>query len=180
MRSFAHCSSSARSVAFLGRGEAALRREAELVESGRELRGLLDPGVRIISLLFQLPRLRGHDEQTTFLALRGSAGLESAGAVGIPFHDEPVHRHAVEQPLATGSYRRPSDEGRAEVAAAQVHEIVRAAGLSLSASRTISGIDLRAGAPGSFAASRSISRCLGIAEIRKRDVVELEVGQPAV
>ena len=56
MRSFAHCSSSAENIALLGRGEAALRRQAKLIE-GDEFRRLIDPALDLI-LAFQRSGLR--------------------------------------------------------------------------------------------------------------------------
>ena len=47
IRSFAHCSSSLKHVAFLGRGEAALRREAELVERD-VFRRLVDAALELV------------------------------------------------------------------------------------------------------------------------------------
>src|SRR5690242_21962455 len=55
-------------VALLGRGEAALRRQAELLERG-ELRRLVDAALELV-LALQRAGLGGHDAQHHRLALR--------------------------------------------------------------------------------------------------------------
>src|SRR5829696_9404369 len=74
----------AQQVAQLRIGEAALRRQAELVDRC-ELGRLVDAALELV-LALQLAGLRRHDAQHDLLALREKAQrLEAAGAVGVVF-----------------------------------------------------------------------------------------------
>src|SRR3954469_21522731 len=73
-------------VALLGAGEAALRRQAELVER-REFRRLFDTPLELV-LALELAGLGRHDAQHDLLALREKTQrLEAAGAVGVVLHE---------------------------------------------------------------------------------------------
>ena len=90
-------------VAFLGRGKAALRREAELVERD-ELRRLLDALLDVV-LLLQRSGFRGHEaEHDLLVALRHEAQrLEAAGPLGVVFEEIAVVVHLPNSTSATGS-----------------------------------------------------------------------------
>src|SRR5262245_53895967 len=69
-------------VAFLGAGEAALRREAELLER-RELGGLVDAALELV-LALERAALGCHDAQHDVLVVRQEAQrFEAAGALGV-------------------------------------------------------------------------------------------------
>src|SRR5579875_1876025 len=83
-------------VALLGRGKAALRRQAQLADVG-VLRGLLDAAHDVIPGL-QLTALGRHDPEHHLLALGQVAQrLEPAGPLIVPLAEEPVHVELVEQ-----------------------------------------------------------------------------------
>src|SRR5215470_19145861 len=85
-------------VALLGRGEATLRREAELVDVD-ELGRVLDPPFQVV-LALQLTPLGGDQPEHHPLALRHEPQwLEAARALVIPLAEEPVHGKLVEQCL---------------------------------------------------------------------------------
>ena len=92
--SFAHCSSSRERVALDGRREAALRRQAELLDR-RELRRLVDPPLQLV-LRLELAALRRHEpEHDLLVALRQEAQrLEAARPLVVPLHEEPVDLRA--------------------------------------------------------------------------------------
>ena len=118
-RSFAHCSSSREHVALDRRREAALRREAQLLER-RVPRRLLDAPLQLV-LRLELAALRRHEpEHDLLLALRQEAQrLEAARALVVPLHEEAVDVELVEQRLGdevVAALRRPR---RLEVAAAR-------------------------------------------------------------
>src|SRR5262245_9364261 len=102
-------------VAFLARGEAALRREAELIEIdvlARLLDAPLDP-----VLGFELAGLRRHQPEHYCLALaHAPQRLECAGAVGVVFHEIAVHLDAVEQDVRHRVVAATAHEGRADIA----------------------------------------------------------------
>src|SRR5262245_39675479 len=107
-------------VAFLARGKAALRAEAELIEID-ELARLLDAPLDPV-LGFELSGLRRHQPQHHGLALaHAPQRLEGTGAVGVVFHEIAVHLDAVEQDVRHRVVASAAHEGRAVVAAAQVH-----------------------------------------------------------
>src|SRR5215211_1834984 len=128
-------------VALLRGGKAALRREAELVEMD-VFAGLVNPALDVV-LLLKNARLGGYKAQYDGLALRQEAqGLEASGTVRIPFHEIAIDRHAVEENLRDRLVSAGRDEGRAEIAAAQMHgdrQIVR---LVLERLAHHAGIDL--------------------------------------
>src|SRR6516162_2028434 len=98
MRSFAHCSSSATTLPSSGRGKAALRREAELIESN-ELRRLLDAALDC-AFAFQRAGFAGDEPEHHRLALGHEAqGFEAAGAFGVIFHEIAVHVNCGEEKL---------------------------------------------------------------------------------
>src|SRR4051812_13537339 len=86
-------------IAFLGRSEAALRRQAELVE-GREFAGFVDPPLDFV-LLLERAALRGDQaEDDAFSALRQEAErLEAAGPFGVVFEEIAVDVELAEERL---------------------------------------------------------------------------------
>src|SRR5208282_5658350 len=85
-------------IAFLGRGEAALRRQAELIDID-ELRRLLDAALDLVAA-FQPPGFAGDETEHHGLALGHEAQrLETAGALGVVFHEVAVHVDLIEQQL---------------------------------------------------------------------------------
>ena len=106
-------------VALDGRGEAALRREAELVDVD-ELRGLLDAALEQV-LALELALLGRDEAEHDELARRHEAQrLEAARARVVPLHEEPVDRELVEQRLGDEVVAALGDPRGAEVAAAHV------------------------------------------------------------
>ena len=107
-------------VALDGRGEAALRREAELLER-RVLRGLLDAALQLV-LRLELAALRRHEaEHDLLVALRQEAQrLEAARALVVPLHEEPVHLELVQELFCDEVVAALGRPGGAEVAAAHV------------------------------------------------------------
>ena len=107
-------------IAFLGRGEAALRRKAELIER-RELRRLVDAAQDRVAA-FELSGLRGDEAEHDGLALGQEAQrLEAAGALGVVLHEVAVHLDRVEQDLGDRLVAAARHEGGAEIAAAEMH-----------------------------------------------------------
>src|SRR3984957_1534879 len=108
------------SIPFLGRGEAALRRQAKLLDIG-ELGGFLDaPLDRILG--FQGAGLGRHQaEHHEAILFQALERLETAGAVGVVFHEIAVHLDLVEQDFLLGLVAAGAHEGRFVVAAAQMH-----------------------------------------------------------
>ena len=118
-RSFVGLLLDAERVALDGRGEAALRREAELVDVD-VLRRLLDPALEEV-LGLELARLGRHQAEHDDLALGHEAQrLEAARAGVVPLHEEAVDGELVEQRLGDEVVAALGDPARAEVAAAHV------------------------------------------------------------
>src|SRR3984893_2265305 len=109
-----------KSIPFLSRGEAALRRQAELLDIG-ELGGFLDaPLDRILG--FQGAGLGRHQAEHRAAAfLQTPQRLKTAGAVGVVFHEIAVHLDLVEQHFLFGLVAAGPHKGRFVVAAAQMH-----------------------------------------------------------
>src|ERR1700680_4606016 len=109
-----------KSIPFLGRGEAALRRQTELLEIG-EFGGFLDAPLDGV-LGFQGAGLRRHQaEHHEAIFLQALERFKTAGAVGLIFHEIAVHLDLVEQHFLLGVVAAGAHEGRFIVAAAQVH-----------------------------------------------------------
>ena len=107
-------------VALFGRGEAALRAEAQLVER-RIFGGLLDAAQNVVAPL-QRSGLRGDEAEHDDLALRQEAQrFEAAGPVAVPFKEIAVDVDAVEHQVGDRLVAARGDEGRTEIAAADVH-----------------------------------------------------------
>src|SRR5262249_9292317 len=107
-------------VAFLGRGKAALRRETELIERSKLARFLdaaLDYG-----LVLELAELGRDEAKHDDLAAFGQQAqrLQAAGALGVPFEEISVYREIVEQLVRNLLVAAGADEGRTEVAAAEM------------------------------------------------------------
>src|SRR4029077_8860956 len=98
-------------IAFLGRGEAALRRQAKLFEIG-ELGGFLDAALDGV-LGFQGAGLGGHQAEHRAAAfLQTPQRLKTAGAVGVVFHEIAVHLDLVEQQFLLGLVAAGAHIGR--------------------------------------------------------------------
>src|ERR1700733_14709631 len=107
-------------VAFLGRGEAALRRQAQLVKIG-ELRCLFDAALDGV-LAFEPAGLGRHQaEHGKAALLQALERLEAAGAFRVIFHEIAVHLDAVEQHFLHRVVAARAHEGRFIIAAAQMH-----------------------------------------------------------
>ena len=85
----------------LGGGEAALRREAELVEVD-EPRGLVDAALELV-LAFQRTALRVRSPSTTILPLGRNAGARSRRRVAVVFQEIAVTLISLNRISATGS-----------------------------------------------------------------------------
>src|SRR6202035_1332737 len=108
------------SIPFLGRGEAALRRQAKLLDIG-EFCGFLDAALDGV-LGFQTAGLGRHQAEHRAAAfLQTPQRLETAGAVGVVFHEIAVHLDLVEQHFLLGLVAAGAHVGRFVVAAAQMH-----------------------------------------------------------
>src|ERR1700716_2695718 len=98
-------------VALLGGGEAALRREAELVEVD-EPRGLVDAALELV-VGFERPALRGDEPELDHLALgHETQRREATGAVAVVFHEIGVDVDLVEQDFSHRLVAAGRDEGR--------------------------------------------------------------------
>ena len=107
-------------VAFFRAGEAALRRERELIER-REFRGLVDAAQNRIPR-FKLAGLRRDQPEYDRLAFRQEAQrLEAARALRVVLHEVAVHVDRVEQDFGDRLVAAAGDEIRAEIPAAQMH-----------------------------------------------------------
>src|SRR5262249_41237697 len=109
-------------IAFLGRGEAALRRQGELVE--RDVLGRLVDALPDRVLAFELAALGGDEaDHHDLFALRQKAQrLEPAGALGVVFEEIAVDAlDRAEQVLGDELVAARRDEGRAKIAAAGMH-----------------------------------------------------------
>src|SRR5262249_14191473 len=109
-------------IAFLARGEAALRGEAELVEID-EFRRLVDAALKRV-LLLERAAFGGDEAEHHHLALGHEAQrLEAAGAVAVVFHEVGVDVDLVEQDFGHRLVAAAGHEARLEIAAAQVHRL---------------------------------------------------------
>src|ERR1700683_1961027 len=86
-------------IAFFGRGEAALRRQAQLIER-HVFGGLVDAALDVV-FLFQLAGLRGDEAEHKLLLALGEEAqrLEAARAVGIVFEEITIERGMTEELL---------------------------------------------------------------------------------
>src|SRR5580692_1006380 len=109
-----------KSIPFLGRGEAALRRQAKLLEIG-EFGGFLDAPLDGV-LGFQGAGLGRHQaEHHEAVLFQIAQRLKAAGAVGVVFHEIAMHLDLVEQHFLLGFVAAGAHVGRFVVAAAQMH-----------------------------------------------------------
>src|SRR3984957_7001492 len=107
-------------IAFLGRGEAALRRETKLVEFG-ELGCFRDAALERVFGFERAGLGRDQAEHRKAALLQALERLEPAGAFGVVFHEIAVHLDAVEQHFLHGVVAARAHEGRFIIAAAQMH-----------------------------------------------------------
>src|ERR1700761_466614 len=105
-------------VALFGRGEAALRRQAELVE--RDVLGRLVDAALDDVLAFELAGLGGDQpEYQLFVPFRKKPQrLEAAGALAIVFEEIAVESGMAEQMFGDEFVAARGDEGRTKIAAA--------------------------------------------------------------
>ena len=107
-------------IAFLGRGEAALRRQAKLLE-WNEFRRLLDAAPDVV-LRLQPSAFRSDQAEHNGLVLRHQAQrLEATSALGVVFHEVAVHVDRIEQRFRYRLVAAGSDERRLKIATAQMH-----------------------------------------------------------
>ncbi len=107
-------------IAFLGRGEAALRREAKLLDR-REFRGFFDPSKNSIRDSSS-PVLVVMRPSTAFLPLgRKRSGSKPPSAVIVIFEEIAVDVEIIEKRIGNRLVAARGNEGRAEIAAAQMH-----------------------------------------------------------
>src|SRR5262245_50837056 len=165
-------------IAFLGRGEAALRREAELVERD-ELRRLLDAAFELV-LRLKAAALGGDEAEHHHLAPGHEAQrLEAAGARAVVFHEIGVDGDLVEQDLGHRLVAAGGDEGGLKIAAAQMHRLGHAGGQIGERGGDHTGIDVRQ-LVRIVAAVGDEGAQLGIAQIGEVDLVELEIAAAGV
>src|SRR5258708_17293208 len=101
-------------IALLGGGEAALRREAELVEVDEPCR-LVDASLEVV-LGFERPALRSDEPEHHHLALGHEAQRrEAAGAVAVAFHEISVDVDLVEQDFSDRLIAAGGTESRLEI-----------------------------------------------------------------
>src|SRR5437763_1199539 len=107
-------------VAFLGRGEAALGRKAELLQR-RKLAGLVDAAPDIVFLLERAALRSDESEHHYLVAFRQEAQrLEAAGARAVIFQEIAIIVAAAEQVLRHGLIAARRNPGRPEIAAADM------------------------------------------------------------
>jgi hypothetical protein len=146
-------------VALDGRGEAALRRQAQLLE--RDVAGgLVDAALEVV-LALEDRRLRRDEPEDDLLARRHEAErLEAAGALVVVLEEEAIDLEPAEEGLGdevVAALRRP---GRLEVAAAEVGRDPEA--LRAASERGVDGADvLLVLGSGSPPCSATRARCLG-------------------
>src|SRR6476646_2357359 len=165
-------------ITLLGGGEAALRREAELIEVD-EPRGLVDAALELV-LGFERPALRGDEPEHDHLALGyETQRREAARAVAVVFHEIGVDVDLVEQDLGHRLVAAGRDEGRLKVATAQMHRLGHIGRDIGQRSVDHAGIDV-----GKrfriLAAVGDEGAQLGVAEIGEIDLVELEIAAAGV
>src|SRR5215475_2949935 len=97
-------------IALLGGGEAALRREAKLIDVG-EFSSRFDPALDLV-LGFELPALGGHEPKYRRSPRREEPQrLEAAGARSVVLHEITVHLDAVEQHIGDRVVGAAAHEG---------------------------------------------------------------------
>ncbi len=166
-------------IALLGRGKAALRRQAELLQR-RVFRGCLDPALEIV-LALDLAEFRGHQPEHDLLLPLGQEAqrLEAASALGVVFEEIAVDVEVAQEMLGDELVAALGDEGRAEVAAAGMHRhdhVARAAGERCFGHARVffrQPIGIIAARLGGFA-------LLGVADHRPGGVIELQVAAAGV
>ncbi len=155
-----------------------MRREAELIDID-EFRRLLDAALEFIAA-FERAGFRRHQPEHDLLALRHETQrLETAGTCGVEFHEIAMHADRIEQPLGDRLVAARRHEGRAEIAAAQMHRHDHVGGNVRDGGVDHAGIDEWQGtgivAPGAHLIAQG-----RIAQIGEVDLVELQVTAPRV
>src|SRR5436305_10743360 len=166
----------AQHVALDGGGEAALRRQAELVER-HELGRLLDPALEHVRVL-QFAALGGDQAEHDHLAPRHEAQrLETAGALVVPLTEEPVHVQLAEQGLGDEVVPARGGPGGPEVAPAHVRGDRHAGGLGHE--RVVDLADVaQVQVVGVLAPGGDLGPLYRVVEVGQAGVVELEIGTP--
>src|SRR5262245_58049195 len=107
-------------ITFLGRGKAALRREAQLIERN-ELARFLDTAMDFVPRL-EPPAFRGDQAENDGPVLRQySQWFEASGSRGVVLHEEAVDLDLVEQDFLHGFVATHTHIGGFIIAAAHVH-----------------------------------------------------------
>src|SRR5262249_41679737 len=118
-------------IAFLRRGEAALRRQAELLER-RKFARFVDAAFDVVLLLQRAALGRDETQHHDLVALGQEAQrLESAGALGIVFEEVTVVVHLAQERLRHRLVAALGNPGRAEIAAAHMGGDGHVGGLGL-------------------------------------------------
>src|SRR5262249_5137212 len=161
-------------VALLGRGEAALRRQAELVERC-ELRRLVDAALYLVLLLERAALRRDQAKDDAFPPLRQETErFEPAGAVGIVLKEIAVDVELAEEGLGNRLVAARRDPGRAEIAAADMHGDGEVGGAVRDGAVDGAGVAFRQPAD-VVAAFRGQGALLFRAEISPYGIIELQV-----
>src|SRR3954470_13298256 len=166
-------------IALLGRGEAALRGEAQLIDVDI-LRRLVDAPLDVV-LLFQRTTLRGDEaEHDLLLALGHEAQrLETTGAIGVVFQEIAVDVDLAQQAIRDMVVTALGDKGGAEIAAAGMHGDHHVGGMAGERLVGHAGV-LRGQAVRIVAALPGEFPLLRIADHRPGGVVELQVAAAGV
>src|SRR6516225_1299141 len=168
----------AQQIALLGRGEAALAGNAELVERSI-FRRLLDAALELV-LAFELAALGGHDAEHDELAFRQHAQrFEAAGTRIVVLHEISVHLDLAEQDFLHRFVAAGAHEGRFIIAAAQVHGDGHVGGNITHRRVDEIAVEL-AEAFGIVAARGHLRPVFRIAQHGDEDLVELEVAATGV
>src|SRR5215469_1142522 len=157
-----------------GGGEAALRRQAQLVER-HELRRLIDAALEHVRV-FQLAPLGGHQAEHDHLARRHEAQrLEAAGTVVVVLEEEPVHVQLAEQCLGNEVIPAGRGPGGPEVAPAHVGRDRHLCGLG--GERVVDLPDVaQVQVVGVLTARGDLGPLRRVVQVGQAGVVELQVG----
>src|SRR5262245_8857787 len=166
-------------VAFLGRGETALRREAELIER-RIFARFLDPALDR-TLVLELAGLGGDEPEHHDLVAFGKRAqrLKPAGTLGVPFEEIAIDREIIEQLVCNRLISTAANEGRAEIAAAKVGRNDHIGRLGLQGSVEHLAIEIKLPVRIVAAIVQHLALIL-VAEIREGYVVDLKIAAARV
>src|SRR3954465_6198458 len=165
-------------VALDGRGEAALAREAELLDIDVAA-GLLDAALEVV-LALEVAALGRHQAEDDLLARGHEAQrLEAPRAGVVVLEEEAVDGEVVEQRLGDVVVAALGHPRGLEVAAAQVHGDRHALGAAVERLVDVADVVLVEGLRVAAGVGGEV-RVLGVVEVGEARVVELQVGAPVV